>query len=51
MSVVCFSAYAKTHLDLNQDCNELMIQYIEKTNQETSREMDPRWEALKEIKL
>lgn len=41
----------KTHLELNQACNELMIQYIEKTNQETKREPDPRWEALKEIKL
>lgn len=41
----------KTHMDLNQACNELMIQYIEKANQETNREPDPRWEALKEIKL
>lgn len=41
----------KTHPEMNQTCNDIMIQYLEKSSQSTKPEIDPRWEALKEIHL
>ena len=41
----------KVHKDTHQPCNQEMINWIEQNTQQQSRETDPRWDALKEIKL
>ena len=41
----------KAHQDINQSCNKEMIEWIEKNANTHTQETDPRWEALKNLKL
>lgn len=40
----------KAHQDVNQSCNKDMINRIKQNSKKQTHELDPRWEALKEIK-
>jgi len=41
----------KAHQDINKSCDQEMIQWIAQTSIKQTQDTDPRWEALKNLKL